>query len=89
MRKDTQIDKTPTTNKNPKKEGGKAMHRATAQGNEILGESRSEFTHGHSPRGEGRWGFEDTQGKQYWYYGTYTEAKKQALKEIWMPNLLT
>lgn len=42
-----------------------------------------EFSHGKKPRGAGYWGFQighDRGAQQVWLSGTYSEAKRLALK---------
>lgn len=48
-----------------------------------------EFSHGHTPRGHGSWGFapfnetQDDPNTWLWVSGTYTEAKRQLPTGEW------
>ena len=56
---------------------------------EIGGVSRYIFVHGKRPSGRGVWAFQGDDGKVTFINGTYSEAKKQALRTIRNPVLQT
>lgn len=45
-------------------------------------DSEYRFESGHAPKGYGYWGFEFEGGREFWAYGTLTEAKKACRAHI-------
>ncbi len=56
---------------------------------ELKGVNQYIFTHGRRPSGVGMWAFKGDDDKVVFINGMYSEAKKQALKTIKNPVLLT
>ena len=56
---------------------------------EVGGVNQYVFTHGKRPSGKGTWAFKGADGKVVFITGSYSEAKKQALKTIKNPVLQT
>jgi len=56
---------------------------------EMGGESEYEFTHGKRPSGDGSWAFRDADGKTHFINGKYSDAKRQALRTLKQPKVLT